>query len=62
MVIKKVEVIMKGVEHFKKNGKKYTGPMHKTKGVPMTGGKHTPSSELLFHKNQLSAAVRKKIK
>lgn len=53
---------MKGVPHFFKNGKEHKGPVHKTKGVLMTGAKHTPSSRLLVHKNELSAAVRKKIK
>ena len=53
---------MKGVKHYLKNGTEHKGPMHKTKGIPMTGAKHTLSSKLLVHKSGLSAAVRKKIK
>jgi len=53
---------MKGVKHYLKNGTEHKGPMHKTKGIPMTGAKHTASSKLLVHKSGLSAAVRKKIK
>jgi|TARA_R100001369_G_C3246912_1_gene155283 hypothetical protein len=53
---------MKGVKHYLKNGKEHTGSMHKTNGMPMTGAKHTKSSKDLFHKKDLSAAVKKKIK
>jgi len=53
---------MKVVNHYLKNGTKYNGAMHTTNGIPMTGAKHTKGSRNLFHKNELSAAVRKKIK
>ena len=53
---------MKGVNHYLKNGTKYKGAMHTTNGMPMTGAKHTKGSKDLFHKKELSAAVRKKIK
>lgn len=48
---------MKGIKHYLKNGKEYTGPMHKTAGKAMTGAKHTASSKPLFHKSSL---VKKK--
>ena len=53
---------MKGVKHYLKNGTEHKGAMHTTNGIPMTGAKHTKGSRNLFHKNELSAAVRKKIK
>ena len=40
---------MKGVKHYKKNGKLYTGKTHKTGGRLMTGSKHTASSVYLTH-------------
>tara|TARA_R110001592_G_scaffold85537_1_gene252865 strand:+ start:10 stop:171 length:162 start_codon:yes stop_codon:yes gene_type:complete len=53
---------MKGVKHYLKNGTEHKGAMHKSNGILMTGAKHTKSSKDLFHKKELSAAVRKKIK
>ena len=53
---------MKGVKHYLKNGTEHKGAMHKSNGMPMTGAKHTKGSKDLFHKKELSAAVRKKIK
>ena len=53
---------MKGVKHYLKNGTEHKGAMHKSNGIPMTGAKHTKSSKDLFHKKELSPAVRKKIK
>jgi|TARA_B110000259_G_C13690376_1_gene272140 hypothetical protein len=53
---------MKGVKHYLKNGTEHKGAMHKSNGMAMTGAKHTKSSKDLFHKKELSAAVRKKIK
>tara|TARA_B110000483_G_C17926101_1_gene438826 strand:- start:387 stop:548 length:162 start_codon:yes stop_codon:yes gene_type:complete len=53
---------MKGVKHYLKNGTEHKGAMHKSNGMAMTGSKHTKSSKDLFHKKELSAAVRKKIK
>tara|TARA_R110000744_G_scaffold47398_2_gene104372 strand:- start:3579 stop:3722 length:144 start_codon:yes stop_codon:yes gene_type:complete len=40
---------MKGVSHYKKNGKLYTGKTHKSGGKLMTGSKHTASSVYLTH-------------
>ena len=40
---------MKGVQHYKKNGKLYTGKTHKSGGRLMTGSKHTATSEYLTH-------------
>ncbi len=40
---------MKGVPHYKKNGKLYTGKTHKHNGRLMTGAKHTAASEYLTH-------------
>jgi len=51
----------KGVNHYLKNGTKWTGPTHKTNGMAMTGATHTKSSKPLFHKKDLSAAVQKKM-
>ena len=53
---------MKSVKHYLKNGTEHKGAMHKSNGMAMTGAKHTKSSKDLFHKKELSAAVRKKIK
>ena len=52
----------KGVDHYLKNGTKWTGKTHKTNGMAMTGSTHTKSSKDLFHKKDLSAAVKKKMK
>jgi|TARA_R110000823_G_C15515826_1_gene454916 hypothetical protein len=42
---------MKGVKHYLKNGKEYTGKTHKhPSGKLMTGTKHTASSKTLSHK------------
>ena len=44
----------KGVKHFLRNGKEYTGPTHKMKdGTLHTGEKHTSSSRKLYHKDDL---------
>jgi len=44
----------KGVKHFLRNGKEYTGPTHKMKdGTLHTGAKHTSSSRKLYHKDDL---------
>ena len=40
---------MKGVPHYKKSGKLYTGKTHKNGGKLMTGSKHTASSVYLTH-------------
>ena len=35
--------------HFLPDGKRYTGPTHKTDGKLMTGAKHTAASKNLSH-------------
>jgi len=40
---------MKGVKHYRKDGRLYTGKTHKHNGRLMTGTKHTASSEYLTH-------------
>ena len=51
---------MKGVKHYLKNGTEHKGAVHKTKGMAMTGAKHTKSSKDLFHKKDLSPTAKKK--
>ena len=53
--------IMKGVSHYKKDGKIYKGLTHKTNKKLMTGKSHTNSSVNLFHFKELSKAIQKKI-
>ena len=53
---------MKGVSHYKKDGKVYKGLMHKTNKKLMTGKSHTNSSVDLFHFKELSKTIQKKIK
>mgnify|MGYP003649351984 FL=1 len=50
-----------GVKHYLKDGTEYKGKIHKTSGMAMTGAKHTKASKDLFHKKDLSAAVKKKL-
>ena len=52
---------MKGVSHYKKDGKIYKGLTHKTNKKLMTGKSHTNSSVNLFHFKELSKAIQKKI-
>lgn len=52
---------MKGVSHYKKDGKIYKGLMHKANKKLMTGKSHTNSSVNLFHFKELSKAIQKKI-
>ena len=51
----------KGVKHYLKNGTQYTGATHTTNGMAMTGARHTSNSKDLFHKKDLSAAVKKRM-
>ena len=51
----------KGVQHYLKNGTQYTGATHTTNGMAMTGARHTSNSKDLFHKKDLSAAVKKRM-
>jgi len=50
-----------GVKHYLKNGTEFKGSLHKTAGKAMTGAKHTKTSKDLFHKKDLSAAVKRKL-
>jgi len=53
---------MKGVPHYTKDGTLFTGKTHKMKDGTLHSGKtHTKSSVKLFHKNELSKAIRNKI-
>jgi len=51
----------KGVRHYLKNGTEHKGATHKTDGIPMTGARHTSTSKDLFHKKDLSTAVKKRM-
>jgi hypothetical protein len=42
-------VMAKGVKHYLKSGKEYTGATHKMNGQIHTGAKHTASSKILTH-------------
>ena len=53
---------MKGVPHYKKDGKLYTGKTHKTNGKLMTGAKHTASSVNLTHTKGTTTMKKKKVK
>ena len=54
--------IMKGVSHYKKDGKIYKGLTHKTNKKLMTGKSHTNSSVDLFHFKELSKTIQNKIR
>jgi hypothetical protein len=43
------KVMAKNSTHYLPNGKVYTGPMHKTGAVLMTGKTHTAQSKKLSH-------------
>lgn len=45
----------KNATHYLPNGKVYKGPMHKERGVLMTGEKHTAKSQVLTHTPQKKA-------
>ena len=51
----------KGMKHYLKNGTEHKGATHTTNGMAMTGAKHTSTSKDLFHRKDLSAAVKKRI-
>ncbi len=54
---------MKGVPHYTKDGKLFTGKTHKMKdGTLHSGSSHTARSVKLFHKNQLPKSVQQKLK
>ena len=51
-----------GVKHYFKNGTEYKGPTHKdSKGMLMSGAKHTASSKNLYHKKDMSSAPKKRV-
>jgi len=52
---------MKGVKHYLKSGTEHKGAIHKTNGMSMTGARHTSTSKELFHKKDLSTAVKKRM-
>ena len=53
----------KGMKHYLKEGAEHKGATHKdSQGKLMSGVKHTQNSKYLFHFDQLSKAVQKKIK
>lgn len=51
----------KGMKHYLKNGTEHTGATHTSNGMAMTGAKHTSTSKDLFHRKDLSAAVKKRM-
>jgi len=44
---------MKNVNHYLKDGTKWSGAMHKAAGKAMTGKTHTATSKPLFHLKEL---------
>lgn len=53
----------KGVKHYLKSGKEFTGAYHKMpNGKLHTGKTHTTSSKPLVHFKDLSATAKKKAK
>jgi hypothetical protein len=55
-------VMAVGVKHYFKNGTEYKGPTHKdSKGMLMSGAKHTASSKNLYHKKDMSSNPKKKV-
>ena len=53
----------KGVPHYFKDGKEHKGGMHKMPNGQLHSGKtHTKSSKRLFHLDELSKVVQKKVK
>ena len=54
---------MKGVKHYKKDGKLHTGSSHKMPdGSLHSGLKHTASSVKLYHLKDLSKTSKLKVK
>ena len=60
-LLDRVIKMAKGVKHYLKNGTEQKGATHKTNGMAMTGARHTSTSKDLFHKKDLSAAVKKRM-
>ena len=54
---------MKGVTHYKRDGRPYKGGTHKMPNGTLHSGKsHGKTSERLFHFKDLSATAKKKAK
>ena len=52
-----------GVPHYTKDGKLYTGEMHKdASGRLMSGKFHTPNSQFLFHTRNGIGAINKNVR
>jgi len=53
---------MKNMKHYKKDGTLFTGNSHKMKdGTLHTNKKHSSTSVPLYHINELSKAVQKRL-
>ena len=53
----------KGIPHYTKSGKLHSGAYHKMPDGSLHSGKtHTKSSVPLFHMNELSKSVQKRVK
>ena len=53
---------MKNMKHYKKDGTLFTGNTHKMKdGTLHTNKKHSSTSVPLYHINELSKAVQKRL-
>ena len=63
MITYQWEINMKGVPHYTRDGKLFTGKTHKMKdGSLHSGATHTAGSVKLYHKNELSKIVQQKVK
>tara|TARA_R100000781_G_scaffold53850_2_gene35219 strand:+ start:394 stop:564 length:171 start_codon:yes stop_codon:yes gene_type:complete len=53
----------KNKKHYLRSGKEFTGNTHKmSNGVLHTGKNHTKNSKRLFHLNELSKTIQKKVR
>ena len=58
-----MDIVAKGVPHYFKDGKEHKGGLHKMpNGQLHSGTTHTANSKRLFHKDELSLSVQKKLK
>jgi hypothetical protein len=53
---------MKNVNHYLKDGTKWSGTTHKAGGKAMTGKTHTATSKPLFHLKDLGVQTKSKKK
>lgn len=51
---------MKNVNHYLKDGTKWSGSQHSTNGKAMTGKTHTATSKSLYHLKELSVMAKSK--